>query len=158
MALGFSIPGTIKNEYLPFRVTPGTGPQTFSFRNRGSSAAQLNICPASLRDPAFGSYFGMDIGNQLAYGAKATEGSTAQVTLDDIFNNIPAIQIREFLPDTKLDQCLNFFGNLVAQLLQKTTGGKSTKELIKTATGMNPDVSANKSSGNWLQNAGKNHS
>ena len=100
----------------------------------------------------------MDIGNQLAYGAKATEGSAAQVTLDDIFNNIPAIQIREFLPDTKLDQCPNFSGNPVAQLLQKTTGGKTTKELIKTATGMNPDVSANKSSGNWLQNAGKNHS
>ena len=40
-----------------------------------------------------------------------------QVTFNSILDNIPAIQIREYLPDTALEQGINFFVSLIKQVM-----------------------------------------
>lgn len=100
MSSTFSIPGTIKTQYSPFVLTPGsTAPQMFSFRDK------LNICPSSVRDN-----FNLDIANKLTY---APGDGTSSVSFNTILQQLPGIQIREFLPDTKLDQTINFFGEII---------------------------------------------
>ena len=98
----FNIPGDIKTKFLPFRMN-GNGIQKFSFRN-SSGFGQLNICPSAIKDN-----FSQDIAVKQLYGIN---GKT-KLELNDILQEIPAIQIREFLPDTKLDQTINFFGTII---------------------------------------------
>lgn len=125
----FSIPGNIKQMHLPFVLDPNstlnqfaeneakhvTGrPQVFSFRNKsadqksGASVGKINICPHSF------SNMSDDISYKLLYD---TNGSNASINLNTILNNIPGIQIREFLPDTRLDQALDFFGKLIPKVI-----------------------------------------
>lgn len=49
---------------------------------------------------------------------------TDLIRLDDILNHIPGISIREFIPDTRLDQCINFFLDFF----------KGTSEMMKQAS------------------------
>lgn len=36
--------------------------------------------------------------------------------MKDVLNSIPGVQIREFLPDTRLDQCINLFVDLISNM------------------------------------------
>lgn len=130
------IPGNIKQQFLPFVLNPNSelhkggvssssdfngkniAPQYFTYKNKSenysSGCGKLNFYPSSLNSWQIAD----DISYKLLY-AKDYPGSyetitRRSITASDILNAIPGIQIREFLPDTRLDQCINFFKDLVA--------------------------------------------
>lgn len=125
----FSIPGNIKQQYLPWVLEPDASlnstvfassdlinknctPQLFTYRNNkknsDKSTGKINIVPSS-----YEKFMKSDIGNKLLF---SQDGKS--ITYNDVFNSIPAIQIREFLPDTRLDQCLNIFGSMIAGIMK----------------------------------------
>lgn len=127
MSTFFQIPGNIKQQYQPFVLNKlaringsatksndlqNAAPQLFTFRDpkitTQSGTATLNICPSSYKQ-----YMSNDISYQLLFN-KA--GGKQSITYSTIFNALPGIQIREFLPDTKLDQCINFFGDCLDKM------------------------------------------
>lgn len=71
----------------------------------------MNICPSIMRTPDFGMYFNKDISNRLLYGYESKD----TVTIDNFFDMLPGVQIREFQVDSKLDQFLNFFYDIFKQ-------------------------------------------
>lgn len=124
----FCIPGNIKQQYLPWVLNPkaainqtvfssndldkpNVAPQYFSFRyvkSRDAGSAQLGIFPQS-----FLKLMKTDIGNRLLPTYNSNYKGD-QVNLDAFLKAIPGIQIREFLPDTRLDQMLNIFANIIS--------------------------------------------
>jgi len=131
MATEFNIiPGNIKQQMLPFLLEPSSSlnkngigyssgsPQYFTFRSNQYSIAGgagiLNFCPSTMKD-----YFNKDISYKLTYKYNEYNRSKPkeQVTFDSIKDNIPAIQIREYLPDTALEQGINFFVSLVKEVM-----------------------------------------
>ena len=143
----FSIPGNIKQAHLPFVLDPGAElntyadkeakdigvgnkakPQYFSFRYDSLDGekirAPLSICPQSFKD-----YMKKDISYRLLY---KPNGSTESIDYQEVFKNIPGIQIREYLPDTRLDQALDFFGGIMEQIAGMFKADKDkTKEVKK---------------------------
>lgn len=134
-----------KQQYLPFVIDPnqtinsgkvginddGTGapPQLFSFRgqtyvkDKGYKVdyAQLAVVPHSYRK-----YVDKDISMRLLYQNDMTDTLTKNsIKFDDLLNVIPGVQIREFLPDSKLDQVINFVNNVLNCL------GDTVKDLLK---------------------------
>lgn len=59
---------------------------------------KLNFYPSSLEDVMIND----DIAFKLLYG-KDKPAKGGSITVQDILDTIPGIQIREFLPDTRLD-------------------------------------------------------
>ena len=129
--MGFTlIEGNIKQQMLPFVLNPnsslnqnGSGykysdAQYFTFRNNPtymiSGKGVLNFCPKTMKD-----YFDKDISYQLTYKYNKDNKNVPaeQVTFNSILDNIPAIQIREYLPDTALEQGINFFVSLIKQVM-----------------------------------------
>jgi hypothetical protein len=123
----FRIPGNVKMQLLPFVINPngrihtnvrtssslaGAQPQVFTYRNIAkafsshSDKAQLNFLPSTFRQ------LENDISFKTLYGK-----TDINVSIDDILDSMPSIQIREFLPDTVLDQLLNFFQDILNALL-----------------------------------------
>lgn len=152
----FQIPGNVKQSMLPFVLNPksplndvretsesfkGTGvsPQIFSYRNVYGNAytsgkAQLNFYPSSMKDI----HFEDDITWKLLYARdRRFTTTTKSIGINDILNNIPGIQIREFLPDTRLDQCINLFKSLFDGI--KSIGSDDT---TSTSTSKTENVSA----------------
>lgn len=133
--MGFSIPGNIKTEFLPFILTsepPGPKPiddqskrsslppAVFTYRTLNSAKRQdaargkLNFLPSSINSL----HINKDISFQLLYGRNpAGEITDKSVTFNDILDAIPGVQIREYLPDTRLDQCLNLFTRIGEKLI-----------------------------------------
>lgn len=122
-SVNFKIFGDIKQRYLPFVIDPNkiakeindneNKIQLFSFKptnDKTCAYKQLNIVPDSYKR-----IFNEDIANQLLY----TKNSSGKITFDDILNNMPVIEIREFLPDTKLEQFLNLFGEVLSYVMDK---------------------------------------
>jgi hypothetical protein len=109
-------------------------PQVFSFRTNlpymWSGTGKLNICPSS-----FEKFMNKDISNQMLF-SKDNKGKP--VTFGDVYNSLPKIQIREFLPDTRLDQALNMFGDLVGKLMELLNSAKkgqnTTNQQVSTDT------------------------
>lgn len=121
------IEGNIKQQMLPFVLNPdatlnkpGTGftassdPQYFTYKSNSrymwSGKAELNFCPTTIKRN-----FDKDIANQLLYNS---DGTKDPVTFANIINTIPGVQIREFLPDTALDQLINFFTGMIKGVMQ----------------------------------------
>lgn len=130
------IPGNIKQQFLPFVLNPKSelhqggvssssdfngkniAPQYFTYKNKSekysSGYGKLNFYPSSLNSWQIAD----DISYKLLYAKDYPGGGETltqrSITADDILNAIPGIQIREFLPDTRLDQCINFFKDLIA--------------------------------------------
>jgi len=155
MSTLFQIPGNIKQQYLPFVLKPGSrlnqpatksneltggiGAQYFSFRNRdqsryASGMGRLQVCPSALTNPDFGSHFLNDISFKTLYGDlhKANRGKSP-LTVEDILNQMPGVQIREFLPDTKLDQCINFFGDMLQSVKELWSDGDEAQKAQEKA-------------------------
>lgn len=136
MAL-LQIPGNIKQQYQPFVLDPkaainqkcetspelnnmksGTiGPQVFTFRSptvygktrhSPGGVGHINICPSSFR-----SWMNMDVSMLSLYADSMLNQS---LTYQAIFDALPGIQIREYLPDTLLDQCINMFNDIMTRV------------------------------------------
>ena len=135
----FRIPGNIKQGYLPFVIDPenkintigedssatkGASPQFFSYREKTDklkTGAKLGVYPSSKLD----SKLNKDISLKLLY--KELIPSNESLEIDDIMSSIPALSIREFLPDTRLDQCLNFFKDMF-EAAQDVMASTKTKQ------------------------------
>lgn len=111
---------------LPFVLNPnaalnkeGTGyrsnsdPQYFTYKNTSkhmwSGKAQLNFCPTSIQK-----HFNEDIGNKLIYSSNDSKSS---VEFNYLLNDIPGVQIREYIPDTALDQLISFFTSMMKSVM-----------------------------------------
>lgn len=137
----FQIPGNIKQSLLPFVLNPSAGinkskksssnlkgvnPQKFSYKYYGSTGGALRIFPKS-----FDNYIENDISFQSLYAYSDLDGTTATYRpfkSTTICNFLPTIQVREFLPDTRLDQCINFFGDLYDTMKTLFTDNKDSQK------------------------------
>ena len=152
----FQIPGNIKQQFVPFVLNPDSplhsgvikdnnkqvgastdlsgiaiAPQYFTYKNKTgnytSGCGKINFYPSSLNSWQFAD----DISYKLLYAKDYPGGnetlSKRSITINDILNAIPGIQIREFLPDTRLDQCINFFTEIIGTMsdLMKSDGKES---------------------------------
>lgn len=135
------IPGNITTQMNPFVVNPGNKitqptedagfgttvingtPQLFSFRRSPEVKQTLNFCPSS-----FETYFNSDISLQQLITPYSSEKTP---TFNTFLNHIPGIVIREYIPDTALEQTINFFiklGREVMQLFGAKGIGKGLKQ------------------------------
>lgn len=128
------ITGAIKNINLPFVINSGKYQninlskvesnddetlknlmQLFSFKAESKTidSCKLNICPKTFND-----VITRDISLKSLYKFEITDTKNKEnITLSDILNVLPGIQIREFLPDSKLDQCINVLMSLFKTVL-----------------------------------------
>ena len=137
------IPGNIKQQFTPFVINPnsplhkyvgsstslnaaGCSPQFFSYRNPnidyGSGNAHLQFYPSSLDRINFND----DISLKLLYARNNGKPIKESLTIEDIVNCIPGVSIREFLPDTRLDQCINMFVDLVSNMTKVFSDDKKS--------------------------------
>ena len=155
----FQIPGNIKQQFLPFVLDPKSelhrgkdvgssayfegkriSPQYFTYKRRhhipSSGYARINFYPSTMKDILIDD----DISYKLLYGMQGSTGhyNRTSLTIEEILSHIPGIQIREFLPDTRLDQCINFFTDLFSSMTSMVTksddkGSKEQKDKDKEA-------------------------
>jgi hypothetical protein len=105
---------TLNKHGTGFTATNGSDPQYFTYKSNSrymwSGKAELNFCPTTVKRN-----FDKDIANQLLYNS---DGTNEPVNFANIINTIPGVQIREFLPDTALDQLINFFTGMIKGVMQ----------------------------------------
>lgn len=122
------IPGNIKQDFAPFQATPGGGLQKFSFKpgRTEQSACKLNMVPSSI------SHNTQLFNEDLSYKNQKVVSS-----FNEVLNLLPSITIREYLPDTKLDQSLNFFQDIYTNIFkghmkkEKEDPGKNEDDVTK---------------------------
>ena len=141
----FQIPGNIKQQFLPFVLKPDADlnktvksspmldsqcdPQYFSykdtFRYMWSGNGKINFIPSSLKSV----HINDDVSFKLLYGHDPLSGKSTKksITVQDIMNTIPGVQIREFLPDTRLDGCINMFCDLFKNMTKLFSGDDDSK-------------------------------
>ena len=133
-----SIDGNIKQQFLPFVLNPSSAepnpkssfiyyPSIFSFKNivNNQTAGKLNICPHSIRN----------LYDDIAYKSLFTNNTQHEnFNINTLYDSIPSIQIREYIPDTKLDQAvtlmasiLDSFTDILFNKQAKKTNGSGTK-------------------------------
>lgn len=141
----FQIPGNVKQIFAPFVLNPdnkmnqpvksstdltGATPQVFSYKSLSASAgivgdsAKLNFYPSSMNSLAINDDISFKL---LYYRNPKTYSSNKSVTIQDLLNAIPGVQIREFLPDTRLDQCINLFTDFISNMTKLFTDDKKEK-------------------------------
>ena len=128
------LPGNIKQKLVPFVLNPGKPntvvtakgnkeleqayPQVFTYKateyNEAFPQAQLSFMPKAFKDVVK-----RDISYKLLYNDSNITNykpNANELTYKTIFDNIPGVQIREFLPDAKLDQLITAIGSLLDQI------------------------------------------
>lgn len=138
------IPGNIKQQFIPFVLKPdaaihkavqsspelkSASPQYFTYKNVradmcSGGCGKLNFYPSSLKSWQIND----DISYKLLYNNHLSyaNNKTKSITIDDILNTIPGVQIREFIPDTRLDQCINFFTEVFSAISTVFKSGGSS--------------------------------
>lgn len=108
-----------------FRPEEGT---TYEQRCKGKEYVFINICPSSYK-----SVIEKDLSlKMLTEGYYSTESfMDSTIDLNSILDAIPGIQIREYQPDTKLDQALNIIKPLYEKFKTKFLGDKDFFEEFK---------------------------
>lgn len=98
-----------------------------------SGKAKLHFYPSSMDSIAVND----DVSFKLLYShyRDTPPFNKMSLTLNDIIETIPGIQIREFLPDTRLDQCINMFTDIMKNMTslmksdeKKDEGGDKKKK------------------------------
>lgn len=100
-----SIPGNIRQQYMPFTISGPGKRQVFSFKDvvkKGYPNAR-QIHPFSKWAETL---IANDSGVQYTHGPK---GGSDKVKFDEFLDEIPALQIREYVPDAKLTQTFKWF-------------------------------------------------
>lgn len=140
--------GNIKQRLIPFVIKPEMDinssevsqssnkgyPQLFTFRSNdyfksapaSDERARLQLYPSS-----FEKYFSKDISYQMLY---QRDYKKEKVTLNYLLDSIPGIQIREYLPDIKLDQVINFINEIIDAVVngsKKIFDSNSLKDAVK---------------------------
>ena len=159
----FQIPGNIKQEILPFALNPsakinqsidggstnlvGAPPQYFTYKTNAKDLkgglGHLGMFPNVFNSLNFND----DLSYKMLYSRNASgKITTDQIKLTDILNSIPGVQIREYLPDTRLDQCLNFFISLFDKMKKIFGGGDSKTESAGSGSGDKKNTSTTEAS------------
>lgn len=146
------VPGNIKQQFAPFVLNPNSAlhkavsrspsisesarPQIFSFRplekKNEAGTAQLKFYPSSLDNLNIED----DISFKLLYSRENGNVPTGKsILVNDILNSIPGIQIREFLPDTRLDQCINLFTDMFKNMTRLFSKSKESADTSQGKTG-----------------------
>ena len=144
----FQIPGNVKSQFVPFVLDPsakinqptrsssdllGASPQLFSYKQHGGTTieggkAKIRFYPSSLDDIVVED----DISFKLLYARNTQNLQTVNsITMQDIMDHIPGVQIREFLPDTRLDQCINLFTEMIGNMTKLFSGEKDSSQTGK---------------------------
>lgn len=149
----FQIAGNIKQQFAPFVINPnakinqpaksstelvGASPQVFSYKTNTTQTdggnMKIRFYPSSMDDTIIKD----DISFKLLYAReKLYEPGSRSISVQDILNSIPGVQIREFLPDTRLDQCINLFIDLMSNLT-KMFAGDDKKNANGSSQGQQP--------------------
>lgn len=161
----FQIPGNIKQSLVPFQIKgysdinskktnstelAGAEPQFFTFRPDRATrkGSLLNICPSS---------FSQAITDDISYKLLYRKASSVNVMLPQsvnamsIFESIPGIQIREFLPDTALNQLVNFITTMMETVDALKTSTKEKKSDTATqGTAQNVNDGQKQEKGNFI--------
>ena len=147
MAGSFQIPhvldGNIKQRLIPFVINPKMDinssevsqssnkgyPQLFTFRSNDyfkSAPAKADRARLQLYPSSFEKYFSKDISYKMLY---QRDYKKEKVTLNYLLDSIPGIQIREYLPDIKLDQVITFINEILDALVNGSKGIFDSKNL-----------------------------
>lgn len=136
------IPRDIKQQMMPF-VQKSSGVQCFTFRNNSKTASSnkgtINFCPSTMKD-----YFDKDISYMLTYKYGKDQPSKESITFNSLLDNIPAITIREYIPDTALDQTINFFVQLIKEVMSMFGDKGMSSEVKKLSEADNAKKSTDK--------------
>ena len=84
---------------------------------------------------------------KLIYDSNVTDPdkpSKNEFTYNNLVKTLPALQIREFLPDTALDQCINFFTDLISSFSKLFGKDGLTSSDQKDENGKTIDASSDK--------------
>ena len=117
-------------------------PQVFTFRTQRwmtKNPGILNFCPTVVKK-----HIDDDISMQLIYDSNVTNGSKNKMTYANMLDSLPGLQIREFLPDTTLDQCINFFTDMIKSFSQLFGKDGLTSSDQKDENGKTIDASSDK--------------
>lgn len=107
----------------------GAAPQYFTYKSNTKvsigDVGNLRFYPKSFENLSIEG----DISYSMLYPPKddGTMDSSKKIGLADILNHIPGIQIREFLPDTRLDQCINMFVDFFKNMTKLFTNSDEKK-------------------------------
>lgn len=101
-----SIPGNIRQQYMPFTISGPGLRQVFSFKD-----VKTKGYTNALQTHPFSRHLGTLIQNDssIAYTHGPGPDRETKVKLEEFLDNIPAIQIREYVPDAKLTQTFKWF-------------------------------------------------
>ena len=148
MALFIKIPGNAKQQFQPFRLNPNVGQihddsqscssdaiQTFSFR-KAENEYKLGICPNS-----FLQKMSQDLSYRLLF--KRDNSSTImlnqKIDVDTLFNALPGVKIREYTPDSPLNELVNFVTKLKSIVSENKVSTKD-KDQHRAETGQPADI------------------
>lgn len=108
----------INNQEIPSETGNGIAPQLFTFRGKEyvdaksfkGPKAQLGVVPYSFRR-----HFNKDLSYRMLYrqNASTDEIEKTRIKFNDLLDTLPGVQIREFLPDSRLDQAINLINTLL---------------------------------------------
>ena len=129
LASFIKIDGDIKRQFSPF-VLSAEDPQIFSFK-KPEQDGKINICPKSIEQY---------ITNDISYQSIIKPYTSADIDINTLFNSIPSLQIREFLPDTRLEQALNFFNKIIETMTSVTKAVADEKEKAKNEKKPEPNI------------------
>ena len=140
------IPGNIKQVFLPYvqnkesqlnklqnagdlKSAKASDVQVFTYKYLADQKLRLNFCPKDFAEAVKN-----DISYRLKYQYPFLNDGDFTSALDDnipgmVFNTIPSMTIREYLPDTRLDQCINMFKDFFSSMgkaFSSTTPGKKS--------------------------------
>ena len=100
-----SIPGNIRQQYMPFTIEGPGQRQLFSFKPK---RLEKKPCPTAIVHP-FSKHFSTLLGSDSSIQYTHGPDGHSKVEYEDFLDLIPAIQIREYMPDAKLTQTFKWF-------------------------------------------------
>ena len=98
------IPGDLRQQYLPFTIAGPGLKQVFSFKDRTKEGL-----PAFAQVSTFSRWLPQLIENDSSFQYSHGPDGFSKVTLKQFLDEIPSLQIREFVPDAKLTQTFKWF-------------------------------------------------
>lgn len=102
-----SIPGNIRQQYMPFTIEGPEKRQLFSFKRSRAKEVKTAIGIINPFSRYVQDLFLNDSGIQYTHGIKGS----SKLTYNDFLDSIPAIQIREYVPDAKITQTFKWFSH-----------------------------------------------
>jgi len=133
-----NIPGNIRQQYMPFTIKGSDDMQLFTFKEKMRKHTDKG--GVAIIHP-FSKYLGTLIQNDSSISYTHGPDGNKKVTYEQFLDEIPSLQIREFVPDAKLTQTFKWFSylkkgfdNAMKSLDTEAAGGwQNVKEKLELA-------------------------